>query len=63
MEKPVASSNKTSGTKTVDELTKEVIKGLWDNGANRKAKLTVAGYDYAKHPYSSQRMIGLWMFF
>ena len=46
--KTVASANKTSGTKTVDELAKEVIKGLWDNGANRKAKLTAAGYDYAK---------------
>ena len=46
--KTVASSNKTSGTKTVDELAKEVIKGLWGNGANRKAKLTAAGYDYAK---------------
>ena len=42
------SVNKTSSTKTVDELAKEVIKGLWGNGANRKAKLTAAGYDYAK---------------
>ncbi|HEL0019114.1 TPA: hypothetical protein TT575_002194 [Streptococcus equi subsp. zooepidemicus] len=46
--KTVASANKTSGTKTVDELAKEVIKGLWGNGADRKAKLTAAGYDYAK---------------
>ncbi|WP_165622576.1 glucosaminidase domain-containing protein [Streptococcus equi] len=46
--KTVASANKTSGTKTVDELAKEVIKGLWGNGADRKAKLTSAGYDYAK---------------
>lgn len=46
--KTVASADKTSGTKTVDELAKEVIKGLWGNGANRKAKLTAAGYDYAK---------------
>ena len=38
----------TSSTKTVDELAKEVIKGLWGNGADRKAKLTAAGYDYAK---------------
>lgn len=35
-------------TKTVDELAKEVIKGLWGNGTERKNKLTVAGYDYAK---------------
>lgn len=46
--KTVASANKTSGTKTVDELANEVIKGLWGNGADRKAKLTAAGYDYAK---------------
>lgn len=46
--KSVASGNKISGTKTVDELAKEVIKGLWGNGADRKAKLTAAGYDYAK---------------
>lgn len=42
------SVNKTSGTKTVDELAKEVIKGLWGNGTDRKTKLTAAGYDYAK---------------
>lgn len=46
--KTVAAANKTSGTKTVDELAKEVIKGLWGNGSDRKAKLTAAGYDYAK---------------
>lgn len=32
--------------KTVDELAKEVIKGLWGNGNARKKKLTEAGYDY-----------------
>jgi len=36
----------TSSTKTVDELAKEVIKGLWGNGAERKNRLTAAGYDY-----------------
>ena len=41
------SVNKTSGTKTVDELAKEVIKGLWGNGQDRKNRLTAAGYDYA----------------
>lgn len=35
-------------TKTVDELAKEVIKGLWGNGTERKNKLTAAGYDYTK---------------
>lgn len=37
-----------SSTKTVDELAKEVIKGVWGSGADRKARLTAAGHDYAK---------------
>lgn len=32
--------------KTADELAKEVIAGKWGNGADRKAKLKAAGYDY-----------------
>lgn len=42
----VVSGSNTSTTKTVDELAKEVIKGLWGNGAERKNRLTAAGYDY-----------------
>lgn len=42
------STKKTSGTKTVDEVAKEVINGKWGNGADRKARLTAAGYDYSK---------------
>ena len=34
--------------KSVDEIAKEVIKGKWSNGDERKAKLTSAGYDYSK---------------
>lgn len=37
----------TTGTKTVDELAREVINGKWGNGADRKAALAAAGYDYA----------------
>lgn len=33
--------------KSVDELAREVIKGNWGNGAERKQRLTAAGYDYA----------------
>ena len=33
--------------KTVDQLAKEVIAGKWSNGAERKKKLTDAGYDYS----------------
>ena len=42
----VVSGSNTSTTKTVDELAKEVIKGLWGNGADRRNRLTAAGYDY-----------------
>lgn len=35
-----------SNKKSVDVLAREVIKGLWGNGADRKARLTSAGYDY-----------------
>ena len=32
--------------KTVSQLAKEVIAGKWGNGAERKQKLTAAGYSY-----------------
>lgn len=32
--------------KSVDEIAKEVIQGKWGAGAERKAKLTAAGYNY-----------------
>lgn len=32
--------------KTVDEIVAEVINGDWDNGDERKKRLTEAGYDY-----------------
>ncbi len=32
--------------KSVDEIAKEVIAGKWGNGADRKNRLTAAGYDY-----------------
>ena len=34
--------------KTTDEIAVEVIAGLWGNGAERKEKLTEAGYDYSE---------------
>lgn len=33
--------------KTVTEIAREVIDGKWGNGAERKRRLTEAGYDYA----------------
>lgn len=38
---------KVETKKTIDELAKEVWQGKWGNGAERKKKLTAAGYDYA----------------
>ena len=32
--------------KSVDEIVHEVIQGKWGNGAERKNRLTNAGYDY-----------------
>ena len=33
--------------KSVDDIAREVIDGKWGNGADRKNRLTAAGYDYA----------------
>lgn len=38
VEKPKAKSN--------NDVAREVISGLWGNGAERKERLTAAGYDY-----------------
>ena len=43
----VAEKPKASSTKSVDEIAKEVIRGDWGNGEERKKKLTAAGYDYS----------------
>lgn len=45
--KPKPPKPTTPPKKTVDELAREVIKGLWGNGQDRKTRLTKAGYDYA----------------
>lgn len=33
--------------KSVDEIAREVIRGEWGNGADRKQRLSDAGYDYS----------------
>ena len=33
--------------KSVDEIAKEVIKGLWGNGQDRINRLKEAGYDHS----------------
>lgn len=37
----------TSAKKSVDELAREVIKGQWGTGEDRKNRLTAAGYDFS----------------
>lgn len=37
----------TAHTKTLDDIAKEVIKGLWGNGSERKKRLEAAGYVYS----------------
>ena len=38
----------TAAKKSVDEIAREVIKGNWGNGADRKQHLEAAGYNYAE---------------
>ena len=42
----VYSEKNTQKKKTVEELAREVLQGKWGNGAERRLKLTKAGYDY-----------------
>lgn len=38
----------TAGKKSINTIAKEVLVGNWGNGADRKIRLTKAGYDYNK---------------
>jgi N-acetylmuramoyl-L-alanine amidase CwlA len=38
----------TPSKKSVDAIAREVIQGKWGNGADRKKRLTNAGYNYAE---------------
>lgn len=37
----------TSSKKSIDEIAREVIRGLWGNGRDRKDRIAKAGYDYS----------------
>ena len=41
-----AGSTQDMTGKSIEELAKEVIRGNWGNGDERKKRLTEAGYDY-----------------
>lgn len=38
----------SGGGKSIEEIAREVLQGKWGNGADRKARLEAAGYDYAE---------------
>lgn len=44
--KPNDSPDSPSPKKSVDEIAREVIQGLWGNGDERRQRLTAAGYSY-----------------
>jgi N-acetyl-anhydromuramyl-L-alanine amidase AmpD len=41
-------NSRLGSNKSVQEIVNEVIQGKWGNGADRKARLTAAGYHYAE---------------
>lgn len=43
--------------KSVEELAREVIKGRWGNGVQRKQKLQAAGYDYVAVQNAVNRLL------
>ncbi len=43
--------------KSVTEIAREVISGLWGNGAERRAKLTAEGYDYSEVQSEVNRIV------
>ena len=42
----ILTGSSESVKKSVDELAREVIRGEWGNGSDRRVRLTKAGYDY-----------------
>lgn len=47
-----------SVSKTITEVAKEVINGLWGNGEARKKKLVDAGYNYSEVQVEVNRLLG-----
>lgn len=54
---PKYEEDKTSG-KSVEVLAREVIKGMWGNGTQRKQRLTAAGYDYTTVQRKVNELLG-----
>ena len=52
------SSITSTPKKSIDTLAKEVIRGAWGNGTDRKNRLTKAGYDYNAVQRKVNEMLG-----
>lgn len=52
--------NTNSSKKSVDEIAKEVIAGLWKSGEERKKMLTEKGYDYEEVRIRVNQMLGVY---
>lgn len=48
IETPVITPEPVPVKKSVDEIAREVLKGLWGNGTDRENKLAAAGYNYSE---------------
>ena len=47
-----------STLKSIDEIAREIIRGDWGNGADRRNRLTSAGYDYAAVQAKVNELLG-----
>ena len=51
-------STPTPATKSIDEIAREVIRGDWGNGDDRKKRLTEAGYNYSAVQSKVNELLG-----
>jgi N-acetylmuramoyl-L-alanine amidase len=49
---------KKASTKSIEDVAKEVISGVWGNGTDRKNRLEKAGYDYNKVQAKVNELLG-----
>lgn len=54
---PHLTDTSAKGDATIEEIAKEVIAGMWGNGADRKARLEAAGYSYAAVQAEVERIL------
>ena len=52
------SGTSVSTLKSIDEIVREVIRGDWGNGTDRRNRLISAGYDYAAVQAKVNELLG-----